>query len=156
MTNLIPATHSKHWKLWINHVRLVKLCMQHSIAASEVHSIGDLTDDIMMDTVDLYGSAELTINSHWLLHAKTFIFWSVESLSLLFFVVVVFLVLPYFRIGLVSSVDIGPSPKSQSSSRPRRPPARRPTTNRSPTPVSASSSWSDSSLRFFPPIVTSQ
>jgi len=75
MTDLVPKTLSDHWSLWIIHVRLVKLCMQHSIELSDVHIIADLSDDLLVRTVELYGADELTINSHWLLHAKIFIIW---------------------------------------------------------------------------------
>lgn len=78
MGPLVPASLTSHWELWISHVWLVRLCAQHSITREELDRVGNLTDDVLLETVSLYGKDELTINSHWLFHAKTFIVWSVS------------------------------------------------------------------------------
>jgi hypothetical protein len=83
MGHLVPDSLASHWDLWISHVWLVRLCAQHSITRPELDRIGNLTEDVLSETVRLYGKGELTVNTHWLYHAKTFIFWFVSLPSFL-------------------------------------------------------------------------
>ena len=75
LESLVADKSPAKWELWVLHVRLVYLTLQHSITSDAVSQIPAMVDKYLKLFASEYGAKELTPNSHWYEHMETFIRW---------------------------------------------------------------------------------